>query len=246
MSDEPLYTPIPEASAPVQQSTLSPKDDEENYSLSDPDAGIYQKITEPGAGGLYDINGKFLGNPAVQAVDLDAVKREAETSAAQKRIEASDPELGGKSLAEVKAINEKNDARNRYDLNVQKLLIDRLDEVQKHSFGNMDAGKLEGENIRKLNSNIPAGTYTNRIGMESSRACAAFINATPAQLAMLQPMLRFFMIDEGGNHKEITFGDYSSAEVIKQLADLRRTGTLADTLKAPNLRGSLAGINTLS
>ena len=64
MSDEPLYTPIPEASAPVQQSTLSPKDDEENYSLSDPDAGIYQKITEPGAGGLYDINGKFLGNPA--------------------------------------------------------------------------------------------------------------------------------------------------------------------------------------
>jgi hypothetical protein len=252
------FTPDPEASAPVQQNIGNPADDPDNYfAVSE---NTYQKITPPNQGALYDVTGNYLGNPAqadknMITVDPEAIHAEAQASAAEAKLAEGNEK--GTTVAATKT-SKKPVSRNRFDQNVQKLLLDRIGDVYKHAFWKLDKEGQSGTanvNIRKLSPQINAGSYTSVIGMGGSASdngkkrlkdYGAFVHATPAQLSHLLPLLRFFMVDEKGFQKEITFGDYTSEAVIKHLAQLRSTGTIKETLGKRSLRGSTAGIKSFS
>lgn len=70
-----------------------------------------------------------------------------------------------------------------------------------------------------------------------------FTNATPAQLSMLQPLLRFFIQDNRGNSQEIYFPDYTDANNLSNLATMRASST-DDLLKSRKKRGTDVGIKS--
>ncbi|HCC43847.1 MAG TPA: hypothetical protein DEQ32_05595 [Gammaproteobacteria bacterium] len=74
-------------------------------------------------------------------------------------------------------------------------------------------------------------------------AARYFTNATPAQLSMLQPLLRFFIQDNRGNSQEIYFPDYTDANNLSNLATMRASST-DDLLKSRKKRGTDVGIKS--
>ncbi len=59
------------------------------------------------------------------------------------------------------------------------------------------------------------------LGVFSPPKRGSFLQATPAQLASLIPMLRFYLIDEEGNENEIYFSDKISPRHLKKIAELK-------------------------
>ena len=73
-----------------------------------------------------------------------------------------------------------------------------------------------------------------------------FIHATPAQLSILEPLLRFFMLDAEGNQEEVFFSDYVTTDKILKLASLRRSRSVEQALKPRSEVGSNVGIKSFS
>lgn len=71
-----------------------------------------------------------------------------------------------------------------------------------------------------------------------------FVHAKPQQLSILQPLLKFFMIDNQGNEKEIFFSDYVTEQKSLELSSLRRTGGVEDVLKPRSQKGTNVGIKS--
>jgi hypothetical protein len=74
----------------------------------------------------------------------------------------------------------------------------------------------------------------------------AFLHAKPAQLSLLQPLLKFFMVDETGAEEEIFFSDYMTEEKSLELASLRRSGTAYETLTPRSQKGVNVGIKSFN
>jgi hypothetical protein len=86
---------------------------------------------------------------------------------------------------------------------------------------------------------------------------SAFLHATPAQLSLLQPLLRFFIVSNKKHKKtgrpiqeEVFFSDYASEKKIKDLAAARRAQTLYDPSDNSNTKlfskGSEVGIKNFT
>lgn len=146
--------------------------------------------------------------------------------------------------AEKTSLLSKN-AIKKYAENVQALFINEIDQ-----FSNFFANKNRGKeiNIRKLSGDVPPGVFTDAIARRGqnggSPLYGGFVHATPAQLASLQPLLRFFMVDQEGNEDEIYFSDYTTGEYAKQIADLRSGGSMKQFLSPRSQRGADAGIRS--
>jgi len=135
----------------------------------------------------------------------------------------------------------------KYIQNIQALLINDIDTISEN-FRRFDAknGGVNSKDILALDNQFEAGAFMNRMsgfatphGMMSS-----FIHATPAQLSLLVPTMRFFMVDSEGKEEEIYFSDYGDAEHIKKMAKIRRDGSIYEFFGSKAQKGAQAGISS--
>ena len=71
-----------------------------------------------------------------------------------------------------------------------------------------------------------------------------FVHAKPHQLSLLQPLLKFFMVDNDGQEEEIFFSDYITEKKSLELASLRRTGGTESVLSRRSQEGTNVGIKS--
>ncbi len=67
-----------------------------------------------------------------------------------------------------------------------------------------------------------------------------FVQATQAQLSVLEPLLRFFIVNKDGSEREVYFSDYTSEERLLKLASLRRGNSIEESFSRQE--GSNVGI----
>jgi len=75
-----------------------------------------------------------------------------------------------------------------------------------------------------------------------------FVHATSAELSLLVPMIRFYFVTKGRPDKEVKFPDHTNAEMIKQLASLRESGSRSkaeEILKSRGTAGTDVGVTSL-
>jgi hypothetical protein len=119
-------------------------------------------------------------------------------------------------------------AQKRYIDDVQAFLYTNLDQIAKN-FERYDSQTQKRKQIYKLADTVPDGSYINLLSNRGPITAdgamySQFVHATPAQLAYLQPMLRFFMVAQDGSEEEIYFSDYTTGEYAKKIANLRSSG----------------------
>lgn len=141
-------------------------------------------------------------------------------------------------------------AQKRYIDDVQAFLYTNLDQIAKN-FERYDSQTQKRKQIYKLADTVPDGSYINLLSNRGPITAdgamySQFVHATPAQLAYLQPMLRFFMVAQDGSEEEIYFSDYTTGEYAKKIANLRSSGDINDILSPRNQRGSDAGIRSFT
>jgi len=202
------------------------------------------------------------GKPAAQAA--------AKTLERNRQREASAPVNWGARLdeSELQALDtwrERNRAqeaeaeqkeRERILKEQQEELIRHTNNIQAYMFGKIkDINNFYRnrpadfkENIHRLDDTIGEGSYLNLITDVggSNGGIEAFVHATPAQLAFLQPLLRFFIVDQSGAEQEIYFSDHFSEEHFKDIANKRTTGDIYEALKPSTRKGADVGIRSFS
>ena len=156
--------------------------------------------------------------------------------------------------------NNQADAKKKQDLtNAQRRFIDDVQAVMYKNtkavadlFEPLDQEKdLSNIQIHRLDDvGVQNGSYINLLthGLPpkpgKTSPYSAFVHATPAQLASLMPLLRFFLVDQDGNEDEIYFSDYTTGEYEKKIANLRSQGSLESLLSPREQRGSSSGIRS--
>jgi len=226
------FTPQ-EGSAPVQNNPTN---------FTPLTGGVYQDRT---TGQFVLANGRVLTAREARSLFVQAAqsKKDKEEQLARQR-EAT----ANQRFEEERSRKLKKDAIQKYAENVQAFFINEVDQFATF-FKNTDRGK--DVNIRKLLDTVPPGIFTNVIARRgesetSSPLFGGFVHATPAQLAYLQPLLRFFMVDQDGNEEEIYFSDYTTGEYAKTIANLRAGGTINDLLAPRSQKGSDSGIKSFT
>ena len=209
------------ASAPVQ------------YSKTEIVTGVYQ---DSKTGWFFTVDGRRISAEEAGALIASTV---AHQNFVKEQTE----------LANSKEILVPKFTTKKYMGNVQSFFINEIEQFR-DIFN--DADRDTTINIHKVQDNIPAGVFTNYLSRKSATNAAGdpimggFIHATPAQLAHLQPLLRFFMVDEQGNQDEIYFSDYTTAAYAKRIADLRAGGSIETILAPRSQRGADAGIKSFT
>ena len=145
--------------------------------------------------------------------------------------------------ARIEAIRQKEKLA-RYAQNIQSFLYREMDTLKKFYEENLDKEKTKTENIHRLADTVPDGAFNTYFS--GQQGLGAFVNATPAQLALLMPLMRFFIVDQSGNDREIYFSDYTTEAYSKKIADLRSGGDIQSVLSPRSQRGSDAGIRSFS
>jgi|21_taG_2_1085346.scaffolds.fasta_scaffold00900_7 hypothetical protein len=150
---------------------------------------------------------------------------------------ARQAEAAEKQKKDQQIASNKGQPKSAFTKHLQSLLIERI----------MDAKAVCNDKTRGA-SNLYTiatgfGPYTSNF-MPGGSAISSFLQATPAQLASLQPLLRFYIVDNKGNEEEIYFADHVSAANIKDLANKRRAGDIQRSLPPKNKRGSNVGIKS--
>jgi len=209
--------------------------------------GVYQ---DEKTGWFYNADGRRV-SPQEASVLIGAVQaNEALSAQAAETQQVQDNKFWENELLKAEESRRPtNDATKKYMENAQALFINEIEKF-KQVFDNLD--RDTSVNIHKLQGQIPPGVFSNYMSRKSvvnadgDPIMGGFIHATPAQLAHLQPLLRFFMVDQEGNEDEIYFSDYTTGKYAKDIADLRAGGTINDFLKPRNQRGSDAGIKSFT
>ena len=73
-----------------------------------------------------------------------------------------------------------------------------------------------------------------------------FVHATPAQLAVLEPLLRFYVVDKDGGQREVYFSDYTTASRLLKLASLRRSNGVDEVFNPKSEVGANVGVREFS
>lgn len=200
--------------------------------------GVYRRR---GTNDFYDEKGNpITQKEAEDRISGDPLQRQAEGDASASR----EPKAQDRKETSAAAIK-------KYLRNVQSLLFNRAQDFDTEEF------KATGpEKIYKLEKDGTSKTsFTQRLSTEkmfdkarrsNNKGHGDFLNATPAQLACLMPMLRFFIVDSKGNSEEIYFSDKVSAEHIKNIADVKNSKNLKDVLSPRKGEGGEAGIKSFN
>ena len=187
---------------------------------------------DPKTGILYgpDSNGVFKPVSKLTAEKLNREYAAAQESAAQKLRE-----LNEKKRQERQAKENNPEPLKKYIKSTQALLFNKMVEV----FGSEATSFFPGpEKIYRIPTEVKGGgTFTQRLSTQElfGTGKGSFLQATPAQLGSLMPLLRFYIVDSEGNQKEIFFSDKVSVDHIKKIADLK--GKSIDDIINYNARG---------
>jgi hypothetical protein len=138
----------------------------------------------------------------------------------------------------------------QFTKNIQAQLFNKMAEFNKDVFKircdqkiyrvPTDTGTTSGDNSG-------SGAFTQRLSTEGlfTRLGGGFLQATPAQLGSLMPLLRFYIVDQNGNQEEIYFSDIVSEQHIKDVANLKGK-TVDEIVNFKTNRGGEAGIKSFT
>ena len=175
----------------------------QNKNLEDLGNDIYR---DPATGDYYKITGP---DGAREAKKLDA-------RLAQERVQAHKH----RDAAANKVRQEKLENVEKYIKDSQSLMFNKMFD----RFGDEDfpiSGAEKIYRVQKRKNRSPSFVQSlNTRGLFSSKR-GSFLQATPAQLGSLMPLLRFYLIDEKGTENEIYFSDKISATHLKKIAELK-------------------------
>lgn len=132
--------------------------------------------------------------------------------------------------------------------NTQRILINNLKKV----IENTKLGRPGVPyNARVANTNSALIPYKGSPEEIVNKMCnpprvGEFINATPAQLSVLEPLLRFFIVDKAGNEEEVYFSDHTTEERLLKIASLKRAKSLDSVLKPRSQTGAQVGVKSFT
>ena len=168
------------------------------------------------------------------------------------KLIALEQEVASTSYRKEKAeVQRQKDMMAKYAQNVQSFLYRQIPNLKKlYAAENPEEYKKfsdhkKPENIHKLSEDLPAGSFNDLLTTYGGDL-SGFVRSTPAQLALLQPVMRYFIVDQAGNEKEIYFSDYTTEEYAKDIANIRARGDIKQILSPRNQRGSDAGIRSFT
>jgi len=140
------------------------------------------------------------------------------------------------ALLEAQLIAESN-------INSQQLLLENLKDCIQNSTYLTEPEKYKFDTAQYVLPYYgpPEDVVTKMVNPPNS---STFLQATPAQLSMLEPLLRFFIVDNEGNQQEVYFSDHTLAERTLKLASLRRGNSVDELLSPRDQRGSDVGIKS--
>lgn len=200
--------------------------------------------------GTLIVPGVFA-DPLKKGIYYDGAGKILSPLEAQARIQrkvTEEVELDQQTQATKEELKEKSpnpDPLKKYLKNTQALMFNKMFE----KFGNTEDIDFSGpEKIYRVPKNIAkGGSFTQRISTQElfSPTEGTFLQATPAQLGSLIPMLRFFIVDKDGYQEEIYFSDKTSVGHIKALAELKGK-SIEDIITYNSRGGGEAGIKAFS
>ena len=170
---------------------------------------------DPATGEYYEITGTPPNREARKITAAQAVQ--------QKKINAQ-RQATAKKVEESLLNNRREKLENieKYIKDTQSLLFNKMttagfsEEDKFPIFGNQKVYRVQQRKNREptfIQDLCTRGLFSSKRG--------SFLQATPAQLASLVPILRFYIIDEEGNENEIYFSDKVSSEHLKKIAELK-------------------------
>lgn len=201
-----------------------------------PGSGVY--VDNSGKTTVFrDKEGKIINQAEAQKRAVRASTKELEPFE-EKRRAAEAAAAKRKAAEEAKPIT-------KYLKNTQSLMFNKMYE----NFGGTKEFDFSGpEKIYRIpTSTKQGGSYTQRLATEQlfSSGKSSFLQATPAQLASLVPLLRFFLTDNQGYQKEIFFSDKVSTQHIKTISELKGK-SIDDILNYNAKGGGEAGIKSFT
>tara|TARA_R110000803_G_scaffold41870_2_gene89930 strand:- start:1166 stop:3787 length:2622 start_codon:yes stop_codon:yes gene_type:complete len=131
------------------------------------------------------------------------------------------------------------------NINSQQLLLENLRAVVANSSYLYETAEYKADTAKHILPYYgpPDDVVTKMINPPNS---SEFLQATPAQLSMLEPLLRFFIVDNEGNQQEVYFSDHTLASRTLKLASLRRGNSVDELLSPRDQRGSDVGIKSFT
>jgi len=139
-----------------------------------------------------------------------------------------------KELAKAKDLNQ-------FTKNLQAQLFNKMGELNGDEFKILCDQKVYriSKNESSQTSGVGSGAFTQRLSTEGlfTGTNNAFLEATPAQLSSLVPLLRFYIVDQDGNQEEIYFSDIVSEQHIKKMAELKGK-SVSEIINYKTSRGS--------
>jgi len=102
---------------------------------------------------------------------------------------------------------------------------------------------IANKTLRLYHSNPEKGGPETLLNALSDGDISAFVHATPAQLSMLQPLLRFYIVNNQGDQEEVYFSDHVNLDQILRFARDRRSNNTSNTRK---MKGSEVGIKSFT
>lgn len=147
-----------------------------------------------------------------------------------------------KDLAKAKDLKQ-------FTKNLQAQLFNKMGEFNGDEFKILCDQKVYriSKNETSQTSGVGSGAFTQRLSTEGlfSGTNNAFLEATPAQLSSLVPLLRFYIVDQDGNQEEIYFSDIVSEQHIKKMAELKGK-SVSEIINYKTSRGGEAGIKSFT
>ena len=128
----------------------------------------------------------------------------------------------------------------------QQLLIRHMKDVtgygglESDAFSTLVNPGIKGTDAKLLSYHGPPEDLVSK--MVKPAKGSAFVHATPAQLSILEPLLRFFIVDNKGNEEEVYFSDYALEDRLLKLSSLRRANSGEESMEKVAQRGSSVGI----
>lgn len=184
-----------------------------------------------------------------QRLELETRRRASRIAYGRAGLDVGDEEekvQKKKARAAVAAIAGRQQAHAvESNINSQQLLLENLRAVVANSSYLYETDKYKVDTAKHILPYYgpPDDVVTKMINPPNS---SEFLQATPAQLSMLEPLLRFFIVDNEGNQQEVYFSDHTLASRTLKLASLR-AGNSADELLSPrDQRGSDVGIKSFT
>lgn len=235
---EELISRLPEKpSAPVvNNADATPAANLDKYSYEG--NGVYRK---KGTNDFYDA----AGGPLSQQEAEDRI-----TGKPLQKQEEGEAAPSPTPAAAQKRRDTNKSAIKKYLKNAQSLLFNRAQRFEGEEF------EAKGhEKIYKLESGSAKNTFSQRLSTESvfsknprnkGQSVGDFLNATPAQLACLMPLLRFYIVDSEGNSREIYFSDKVSEAHLKSIAELKGASDIQKVLTPRKGSGGEAGIKSFT